>query len=103
MKKRIINLIYPILFILILNNNLFAQLGEGNYLLPDGLGLSNQLEYSYDVDLERQVLENWFNLDYSKGIFSSGLRFDIFEPAFRFVWRTRKCRPWSGRNLKTIV
>jgi len=80
MKKRIIKLIFSALFFLLLSDKLLAQFGEGNYILPDGLGLSNQLEYSYDVDLERQVLENWFNLDYSKGIFNSGLRFDIFEP-----------------------
>jgi hypothetical protein len=80
MKKRLIILFASILFVVILNNKSAAQLGGGLYMLPDGLGLSNQLEYSYDVDLKRQVLENWFNLDYSKGIFNAGLRFDIFQP-----------------------
>jgi hypothetical protein len=51
-----------------------------DYLLPEGLGFSNQLEYSYDVDLKRETLENWMNLDYRKGIFGAGIRFDIFQP-----------------------
>jgi len=48
--------------------------------LPEGLGLSNQLEYSYDYKLKREILENWFNLDYRYNIFSAGIRFDIFQP-----------------------
>lgn len=48
--------------------------------LPPGLGMSNQLEYSYDVENETEILENWFNLDYRYGIFSTGIRFDVFQP-----------------------
>jgi hypothetical protein len=48
--------------------------------LPEGLGLSNQLEYSYDYKLKQETLENWFNLDYRYNIFSAGIRFDIFQP-----------------------
>lgn len=59
---------------------LFAQTGLRPNIMPEGLGFSNQLEYSYDVDLEKEILENWLNLDYRKGIFSSGLRFDVFQP-----------------------
>lgn len=47
---------------------------------PEGLGFSNHLEYSYNTDTDTEILENWLNLDYSKGIFSSGLRFDVFQP-----------------------
>lgn len=69
-----------ILFFAAFNSLTPAQQEMNLNVLPDGLGLSNQLEYSYDIELKRQVLENWFNLDYSKGIFNSGIRFDIFEP-----------------------
>ncbi len=58
----------------------YAQLGGRLNLLPEGLGLSNHLEYSYNVDTKREILENWLNLDYSKGIFTAGLRLDIFQP-----------------------
>lgn len=42
--------------------------------------MSNHLEYSYNIDDEREILENWLNLDYSKGIFSAGLRLEVFQP-----------------------
>ncbi len=48
--------------------------------LPDGLGLSNQLEYSYDYKLKREIFENWLNIDYRYNIFSAGFRLDIFQP-----------------------
>ena len=47
---------------------------------PQGLGIANQLEYSYNVDGDYDILENWLNLDFSQGIFSAGLRLDVFEP-----------------------
>lgn len=49
-------------------------------IIPDGLGFSNHLEYSYNSDLETEILENWLNLDYRFGDFSAGLRFDVFQP-----------------------
>lgn len=49
-------------------------------ILPQGLGLWNQLEYSYDIKDKREILENWLNLDYQYGIFSAGIRFDVFQP-----------------------
>ncbi|MFO7525826.1 MAG: DUF6029 family protein [Ignavibacteriaceae bacterium] len=69
-----------LLITIFLSNNLFAQFQEDWFLMPDGLGLSNQLEYSYDIKDKKEILENWFNLDYTKGIFSAGLRFDVFQP-----------------------
>ncbi len=51
-----------------------------NIKLPEGLSLSNQTKYSYDVDLDREIFENWFNADYRYGIFRSGIRFDVFQP-----------------------
>jgi len=48
--------------------------------LPLGLGVSNQMEYSYDSDKKQEIFENWLNLDYTKGIFSAGIRFDVFQP-----------------------
>ncbi len=48
--------------------------------MPDGLGLSNQLEYSYNVENKIEIFENWFTLDYNKNIFSAGLRFEAFQP-----------------------
>ncbi|MCB0730583.1 MAG: hypothetical protein KDC88_06080 [Ignavibacteriae bacterium] len=59
----------------------FGQFQTENELnLPKGLSLSNQLEYSYDTEKKNEILENWLNLDYNYGIFSSGFRFEIFQP-----------------------
>jgi hypothetical protein len=57
-----------------------AQTDSGILTWPQGLGFSNHLEYSYNTDTEREILENWLNLDYALGMFSAGLRFDIFQP-----------------------
>lgn len=65
---------YHIVFILFLPFILFAQ------ELPNGWGLSNQLEYSFDVESEREILENWFNLDYRYKSFETGFRFEVFQP-----------------------
>jgi hypothetical protein len=48
--------------------------------LPEGLGLSNQLEYSNDVNKHLEIFENWLNLDYHNGIFGAGIRFEAYEP-----------------------
>ncbi len=48
--------------------------------LPKGLSFSNQLEYAYDTKRDIQILENWLNLDYRSGIFSAGIRFEVYEP-----------------------
>ena len=80
MKILKLNFLFVILFILISCSTLFAQTGSNWFMWPEGLGLSNQLEYSYNRDTEAEILENWLNLDYSKGIFSTGLRFEIFQP-----------------------
>ncbi|MBT8387875.1 MAG: hypothetical protein KJO12_10725, partial [Ignavibacteria bacterium] len=74
------NVLFVILFILISYNTLLAQTGDSLFIWPEGLGLSNQLEYSYNIDNKTEILENWLNLDYSKGIFSAGLRFEVFQP-----------------------
>jgi hypothetical protein len=59
----------------------FSQSTERNwYQLPEGFGLSNQMEYSFDLKKKLQIFENWTNLDYSKGIFSAGLRLEVFQP-----------------------
>src|SRR4030067_1335868 len=69
-------------FFLLLNCFTSLLYAQDNFFpqLPDGLGLSNQLEYSYDYELKREIFENWFNLDYRYNIFSAGIRFDIFQP-----------------------
>lgn len=60
---------------------LSAQLISNDKInLPKGLSLSNQLEYSYDTDLDREIFENWLNLDYHYGAFTSGIRFESFQP-----------------------
>ncbi|MCC7431868.1 hypothetical protein IT568_13590 [bacterium] len=55
--------------------------------LPEGLRISNQMEYSFGTlereqeDIKnRETFENWLNLNYNKGIFTSALRFDVFQP-----------------------
>jgi hypothetical protein len=53
---------------------------QQDIILPDGLGISNQLKYSYDTDLDRIIFENWLNMDYRKGVFTGGFRLDIFQP-----------------------
>jgi hypothetical protein len=68
-------------FILSFYENLISQSAEDSwYQLPEGLGILNQLEYSFDVQRKLEILENWTNLDYSKGIFSAGLRLEVFQP-----------------------
>jgi hypothetical protein len=69
-----------IFFVVIVNQKFFAQ-SESNWLTwPQGLGFSNQLEYSYNTGDKREIFENWLNLDYTLGMFSSGLRLDVFQP-----------------------
>lgn len=76
--------LYFLLFIgfLFFQTNTFSQDNtSGNrFFLPDGLGLSNQLKYSYDQNLKREIFEDWLNVDYIKGIFSAGIRFETFQP-----------------------
>ncbi len=67
---------FLIFFFLLLGGNRFAQ----SFDLPSGLSISNQMKYSYDNDLKREIFENWFNADYRYGIFKAGIRFDIFQP-----------------------
>ena len=61
------------------SENSFAQSESSWMVWPEGLGFSNHLEYSYNTDSDQEILENWLNLDYSKGIFSAGLRFEVFQ------------------------
>jgi len=65
---------------LFITDLIFAQSLENSISLPIGLRLSNQLEYSYDTNSSQEIFENWLNLDYSRGVFSTGIRFDIFQP-----------------------
>ena len=78
MKTLIYRLILT--FILFVPAGIFSQSSNDWFLLPDGLGLQNQLEYSYNVENKIEILENWLNLDYNKNIFSAGLRFEVFQP-----------------------
>jgi hypothetical protein len=73
-------LLFSAFLIIILSGKGYSQSKDDFFLMPDGLGFSNQLEYSYDIQNKKPTFENWFNLDYRKGIFSAGLRFDIFQP-----------------------
>ncbi len=78
MKSSIYRLI--LLFVLFTSTKIFSQSSSNWFLLPDGLGLQNQLEYSYNVENKIEILENWLTLDYNKNIFSAGLRFEVFQP-----------------------
>jgi hypothetical protein len=79
--KKIFNHISLLLFnVLIFAIQTSAQTDGTLNVLPDGLGFSNHLEYSYNSDLNTEILENWLNLDYRYGDFSAGLRYDIFQP-----------------------
>ena len=57
-----------------------ALQAQNNNFLPEGLGFSNQLEYSNDVTRHIEIFEDWLNLDYNKGIFGAGIRFESYEP-----------------------
>lgn len=50
------------------------------YAPAQQIGISNQLEYSYDTEKKIEILENWFNADYRNDYFSAGFRLDIFQP-----------------------
>jgi len=80
MNRLIYRCLYIIIFISIINSTAYSQTDLSWFSWPDGLGLSNQLEYSYNTDTEREILEDWLNLDFTKGIFSTGLRFEAFQP-----------------------
>jgi hypothetical protein len=80
MKKSISISFTVLIFILFPNAFCIAQSGSSWFSWPEGLGFSNHLEYSYNTDTDGEILENWLNLDYSKGIFSSGLRLEVFQP-----------------------
>ncbi len=58
----------------------FAVAEAQTFELPSGLSISNQMKYSYDQELKREIFEDWFNADYRFGIFSAGIRFDAFQP-----------------------
>ncbi len=71
-------LIVSLLFLI--KFNAYSQSDENWFLLPDGLGIQNHLEYSFNTDDKKEILENWMNIDYLKGIFSAGFRFEVFQP-----------------------
>ncbi len=71
---------FIITILLFTGSPLIAQTESSGLTWPQGLGFANQLEYSYNVENDREIFENWLNLDYSFGMFSAGLRFDVFQP-----------------------
>jgi hypothetical protein len=81
-KRKMKTSIYrtAVLFIILSSTQIFSQTDSRWFLLPDGLGVSNQLEYSYNIDNNIEIFENWLTLDYNKNIFSAGLRFEAFQP-----------------------
>jgi hypothetical protein len=52
----------------------------GAVYAQEEFGVSNHLEYSYDINRKIEVLENWFNADYRRDFLSAGIRLDIFQP-----------------------
>jgi hypothetical protein len=72
-KFLVLFLLFASVFSLYPQNDFFSN-------LPEGIGLSNQLEYSYDYNKKQEIFENWLNLDYRYNFFSAGIRFDIFQP-----------------------
>ena len=79
-KMKTLNYRVILIIILVTSAKIFSQADSHWFLLPDGLGLQNQLEYSYNVENKIEILENWLTLDYNKNIFSAGLRFEVFQP-----------------------
>lgn len=68
------------LFVVLFSSLVFSQSDEKKETLPQGLSISNQLDISYDKLSDEETFENWFNIDYTNGIFSTGMRIDIFQP-----------------------
>lgn len=81
MKKNF-SIYLSVIFIisLLTTPSVYSQSGSSWLTWPQGLGFANRLEYSYNVDTEQEILENWLNLDYTVGMFSTGLRFEVFQP-----------------------
>lgn len=69
-----------ILFFIIIEKNIAQTNDETNFETPPGIGFSNQTDYSFDIKDRSETFESWTNLDYSKGIFSAGLRLEVFQP-----------------------
>ena len=81
MNKTFCNYFAVLITLFLINSTtIFAQTESSGLIWPQGLGFANQFEYSYNVDKDYDILENWLNLDYSQGIFSAGLRLDVFQP-----------------------
>jgi len=80
MKKTFYSCAIVIILIMNSSTTTYSQTESSGLSWPQGLGIANQLEYSYNVDGDYDILENWLNLDFSQGIFSAGLRLDVFEP-----------------------
>lgn len=79
MKSILLQFIFIITVFLLQFKTVPAQ-SENWIVWPEGLGFSNQMEYSYNIDTKKEILENWLNLDYSRGIFTAGLRLEVFQP-----------------------
>lgn len=79
-------LLFLLMFCLIISPVSFSQNEDEpeeeseSITLPSGLFLSNQMKYSYDYDKELEIFEDWLTLDYRNGIFSTGIRFEMFQP-----------------------
>ncbi len=69
-----------VLFIIFISSFGINIKAQDNSFLPPGLGFSNQLEYSNDINKHLEIFEDWLNLDYHYGILSTGLRFETYEP-----------------------
>lgn len=46
-----------------------------------GFDLSNQLEYSRDMDEDEETLENWLDVTYRLDVLTTGIRYEAFQPA----------------------
>jgi hypothetical protein len=78
MYKRKLFILNPLFVIAFLSPGKAQDL-ENNYL-PHYLGFSNQLEYSNELSKKLEIFEDWLNMDFHKGIFEAGIRFEIFQP-----------------------
>lgn len=75
------NIILVSLTVFIAAISLFPQYDyDKKFELPNGLGFASQSKYSYDIKDKTEIFENWINLDYYNGIFSTGFRMEVFQP-----------------------
>ena len=54
--------------------------------MSDQISVSNQLEYSYWEEHNRNILENWLDLLYQQKQYTFGFRYEVNQPPDPFIF-----------------